>query len=255
MGPNGRRYRVTFILLSSSLTTGPLLAQAPVLELDHVYIVIQPPASPAAEALRRAGLTVDTTVNRHEGQGTASIAAFFDNAYLELLWIDPGIPVDSAHRVDFDDFTRAARWPTSGASPFGVGLHFLTGASADLPVPARPLPAPHLGPTAFYLLLRQPQESLAADLFIMPAPAAVPSWISRYRDRRPDLFTHPSGARRVTRVVLHGSQANRPRAADLALEPVTFEPADTPYIMVEFDAGIQGRVWDLRPALPLVLHR
>jgi hypothetical protein len=26
-------------------------------------------------------------------------------------------------------------------------------------------------------------------------------------------------------------------------------------MLVELDAGRQGRVWDLRPALPLVLHR
>jgi hypothetical protein len=255
IAPAGKRSRLAVILLAASLAPGLVLAQAPVLELDHAYIVVEPPVSRATEALRRAGLTVDTGITHHDGQGTASLAVFFDNAYLELLWVDPGTPVDSAHLGDLADFNRAARWRTSGASPFGIGLHFLAGTSADLPIRARQAPAPHLGPAAFYLLLRQPQDSLEADIFIMPASAAVPAWISRYRGRRPDLFAHALGASRITRVVLYGPPTNRPRAADLTVQRVTFEVAETQYMLVELDAGRQGRVWDLRPALPLVLHR
>jgi hypothetical protein len=247
--------RLAVGILSLSVSTSSAPAQTPVLELDHVYIVVQPPVSQAAEALRRAGLTLDTTVNRHPGQGTASIAVFFENAYLELLWIDPQVPVDTDHASDFADFTRAANWRTSGASPFGLGLHFVNGTAADLPLPSRRLPAPHLGPTAFYLLLRLPQESLATALFIMPVPAAVPSWISRFQGRRPDLFAHAMGAHRITGVVVHGSPANRPQAADLGVKPVTFEVADKPYVVVEFDGGVQSRMWDLRPAVPIILRR
>jgi hypothetical protein len=234
----------------------PLLpAQVPVLELDHLYIVVQPPASLAAGALRLAGVTVDTTIERHTGQGTASIAAFFENAYLELLWVDSATSADSVHHDDLIDFARAANWRTTGASPFGLGLHFVTDPPVELPFPVRRDPAPHLGPNIFYLLLRQPQESLAVDVFIMPASGAVTAWLGRYRKRRPDLFTHPLGARRISRILLYGAPANRPRAADLVSGPVGFASAGTQYVVVEFDDSPQGRVWDLRPTLPLVLRR
>ncbi len=183
------------------------------------------------------------------------MAAFFANAYLELLWVDSATAVDSAHADDLKDFSRAASWRSTGASPFGLGLHFLTGTPTDLPFPVRRDPAPHLGPTSAYLLLRQPAESLAADLFIMPGPAAVTEWLRRYRSRRPDLFTHALGAGQITRVLIYGSPANRPRAADVVSSSITFEPAGTQYMVVEFDGGLQGRAWDLRPALPLVLRR
>ena len=46
--------------------------QTPVLELDHVYIVVSPGAHPELQALRRVGLVLDSSVNRHDGEGPAS---------------------------------------------------------------------------------------------------------------------------------------------------------------------------------------
>ena len=220
-------------------------AQAPVLELDHVYIVVEPGAAAAVQALRQAGLVVDSSVRRHPGEGTASVAAFFDNAYLELLWVDSSVTVDSLHRQDWVAFTRAETWRRSGASPFGLGLHFLSGTAADLQVPMRLDSA--------YVLLRQPAESLAADLFVMPARSAVPAWVDRFKSRRPDLFAHPLGVRRVTRATVRGPPPHRPHAAALAPRLISFEDATTPQLVLEFDEGRQHRTIDLRPVLPLVL--
>jgi len=232
-----------------------LRAQRPVLELDHFYIVVPAPASRATDALRRAGIVVDTGTAHHNGRGTASVAAFFENAYLELLWVDSTIAVDSANLSDLADYRRAASWRDSGASPFGIGLHFLAGRASEISIPTRRDPAPHLGPDIFYLVLRQPEESQAADVFVMPDTAAVTQWLTRFRGRRPNLFAHPLGARRITRVILHGAPANRPRAMDLDLRSLGFETASTQYAIVELDGAPQGREWDLRPALPLVLRR
>ncbi len=230
-------------------------AQGTSLELDHFYLVVRPPVFGAVNALRRAGFTIDTTVNHHTGQGTASIAAFLENAYLELLWVDSATSVDSDHVADVADFRRAASWRTSGASPFGVGLHFLDGKAIDLPIPGRREAAPHLGPNVFYLLLRAPAESLAADIFVMPPAVAVTEWLERFRGRRAELFAHPGGFRRITRVIIRGAPANRPRAMDLDPRLITFESAATQYAVVEFDGGTQQREWDLRPVLPLILRR
>lgn len=231
------------------------LAQSPALELDHIYIMVPPRGTREVDALRSAGLVVDTTISRHGGQGTASMAAFFDNAYLELLWVDSATVVDAAHRSELADFRRAADWRDSGASPFGLGVHFLAGTEADLPIRARRDPAPHLGPNVFYLLLRDPEETSATDIFVVPPTAAVTEWLNRYRGRRPELFAHPLGVHRITRVLLHGSPANRPRAMDLDVRPMGFEATPSQYLTVEFDGGVQGRQWDLRPVLPLVLRR
>jgi len=253
--PPVRAAAIAALLLASSSLPPRLAAQAPVLELDHFYIVVPPGAVRAAQALRHAGLVIDTSVARHESEGTASLAAFFDNTYLELLWVDSSVSVDSAHRDDLADFQRAAAWRESGASPVGVGLHFLSGSVGDLGLPVRIDSAPDIGPGTYYVLLRQPAESLAADLFIMPSELAVTDWLPRFRRRRQDLFAHPMGSQRITRILIHGPPAHRPRAADLDLRLIHFEPAASAYVVVEFDGGQQGQVWDFRPELPLVLRR
>ena len=247
--------RCSVLLVGATVRPGTLPAQAPVLELDHVYIVVPPGAAQAVQALRKAGVFIDTATNRHDGEGTTSMAAFFQNTYLELLWVDSTLTVDSAHQTDAADFRRAAAWRDTGASPFGLGLHFRTGTLADLRLPVTLDPVAGSDPPAFYILLRQPPESLATDLFVMPQERAVTSWIEAYRTRRPDLFAHPSGVQRVTRIVIQGPLAQRPRAMDLDLRPIRFEVASEPLLLIDFDGGQGTQIWDLRPALPVVLRR
>ena len=247
----------TIHLLRPGLAVLPVLltGQPPVLELDHVYIVVPPGAVEAVGTLRRIGMMVDTGTTRHEGEGTASVAVFFENAYLELLWVDSSVVVDAAHVVDAADFRRAAAWRETGASPFGIGLHLVSGDASILEAAGRLDPIPGAEPPASYVLLRQPGESLAPDVFVMPAARAVTVWLSRYRTRHPERFMHRFGGRKITRVLVRGPPAQRPHAADLTLRGVRFREADTPLLVVEFDGGTGGESWDLRPALPLVLRR
>ena len=242
------------VLLAISGASPPAwAAQAPVMELDHAYILVPPGGAAAIHALLQIGIVVDTEPERHDGEGTTSIAAFFENAYLELMWVDSTVAVDSAHQVDMAGFRRGTAWSQTGASPFGIGLHFLSGSPSDLEIPFQLDAVPGDGTRGYYVLLRQPVESLAPDVFVMPPEGAVTSWIDRYRGRRPDLFAHPAGPRRITRVVVKGSAEQHPLAASLDLRLVTFEDAKNPTLFVEFDGGRRGKTWDLRPSLPLVL--
>jgi hypothetical protein len=248
--------RTLTIAALCAICGGPLSATAAhqaVLELDHVYVVVPAGAVAALQALRQAGLVIDSSVSRHTGQGTASVAAFFENAYLELLWVDSAVAVDSLHRQDWADFTRAQAWRQSGASPFGVGLHFLSGTASDLKIPMRRDAAGWLRPGTYYVLLRQPAESLAADLFIVPGYSAITAWVERHRSRRPDLFAHPLGVRRVTRAVVRGPGPHRPRAAALGPRLISFEDASSPHLVLEFDGGQHHQTLDLRSVLPLVI--
>src|SRR5436305_8641465 len=55
------------------------------IELDHVFVMCARGA-PEGDALVRAGLR-EGTANAHPGQGTANRRFFFENAYLELVWV------------------------------------------------------------------------------------------------------------------------------------------------------------------------
>lgn len=103
-----RRLSLLGALLLLSATSPALAAQDVRLELDHAYVLVPPGGADAVKALERAGIVIDTEAVRHEGEGTTSIAAFFENGYLELMWVDSGVAVDSAHQLDMAEFRRAS---------------------------------------------------------------------------------------------------------------------------------------------------
>ena len=104
-------------------------------EIDHVYVCCSVGA-PEAEAVRGLGLR-EGSPNSHPGQGTACRRFFFDNAYLELLWINDRQEAQSeAVRP-----TRLwERWCHRGetACPFGIVLR-ATGDSVASERPNRRL--------------------------------------------------------------------------------------------------------------------
>ena len=83
-------------------------AQTPPVELDHVFVVVEPGGVDEIAALWWAGLIVDERVARHAGQGTASVAVIFENAYLELIWPDSGVSVAPEHAGAVGWFRAAA---------------------------------------------------------------------------------------------------------------------------------------------------
>src|SRR6266487_344875 len=124
----------TFIFLTGLLAvTSMRMTAAAELEFDHVWIVVSRDA-PERAALDRAGLKISPDVNRHDGQGTASITAEFLNTYIELLWPDPTVPVSPGAERGVEKFKNRMNWPTSGWCPIGIGLHRV-GPNTTLPFP------------------------------------------------------------------------------------------------------------------------
>jgi hypothetical protein len=231
-------------------------AQTPRVELDHAFIVVAPGAKAEIAALRAAGFILASEPRRHEGQGTASVAAYFENAYLELIWVDATVTVTSEHSNTVAWFRAAASWRTNGHSPFGLGLRRVAGDTSALPVPVERETAAWLEPGTAYELLHQASDSLAADLFVVPALTAVPKWIGRARQREPELWQHLGGGREITLVRVHGLPQHHPAALDL-LRPgrVETEGASWPLLELQLDSGVRGERVDLRPTLPLVIVR
>jgi len=230
--------------------------QGTLVELDHVFVVVSPGGKAEIATLRSAGLTLDTELSKHPGQGTASISALFENAYLELIWVDSTVRVDRELASINAWFQRAAAWRITGASPFGLGLRRLPGATADLPVPVTRQSAPWLKPGTAYELLHQKADSLAADFFVLPNDRTVPSWIGWVRERTPAQLKHSSGDRALTRVRVHGPTPHQPTAfARLRPSPVEFVSSSDVFLELYMNGGKRGQRIDLRPTLPIVLVR
>ncbi len=89
------------------------------LELDHIFLFVRPGGREAG-ALARAGLR-EAYRRRHPGQGTANVCYAFDNAYLELVWVEDWDEITSP-AVARTKLAERAEWQSYRASPFGIAV-------------------------------------------------------------------------------------------------------------------------------------
>ncbi len=164
------------------------------LEIDHVFIAVQPEA-PEAEILRDFGLTVGTGLT-HAGQGTRNVRFFFENAYLELLWVHDSAEVQSSV-VRRTGLWERCRWRETRACPFGIALRAV-GDTGALPFPTWQYAPPYLPPESPILIAANSSETAEPLVFIVPGgqrPADYPE------DRRQPL-AHERRVRELTAVAL-----------------------------------------------------
>ncbi len=139
--------------------------------IDHAFVFVAPGA-PEASALESLGLR-ESFRRHHPGQGTANLCFCFDNAYLELLWLEDAAEADSC-ALNRSAWAARAAWRDGGASPFGLALRS-DDPEAILPVPAWNYAAPFL-----------------------PAGQVIPVALASDDPRQPLLFRSPGGARPCT---------------------------------------------------------
>lgn len=218
------------------------------LEVDHV-IVCCAPGAPEAEALVAAGL-IEGSSNVHAGQGSANRRFFFENAYLELLWIDDPA---QAKREPVRRTRLWERWLRRDASacPFGIAFRPSDPAAETLP----PFPT-----WAYHAPYLPAQVSIGIAL---ATPLAEPEFLYLTFATRPDAkrrepIEHPAGLRRLTGVgVGLPSSGVRSYAAKAVAELGLVSWFDAPAYAIEltFDDGADERSIDLRPTLPLIVRR
>jgi hypothetical protein len=214
------------------------------LRIDHVFILCAEGA-PEADALLAAGLQEGSS-NTHPGQGTANRRFFFENLYLELLWVSDA---EEAQREPAARTRLWERWSKRGQGACPFGLVF---AGAD--------GSPSVEPPFSTWSYHPPYSEVAIDIG-RETPLSEPELFYFRFPRRPDALrgeptSHALPLKTLTAlsVGIPGSAARSEtaRAAE-ATGLVEFPPADDYVMTLAFDGGAHRRTKDLRPNLPLVL--
>ncbi|WP_053006094.1 VOC family protein [Kiloniella spongiae] len=94
------------------------------LEIDHLFVFVAPPKegdTPAEAILLQEAGFVESYRRNHPGQGTTNICYCFDNAYLELLWVNDIADITSPVTRGTKLFERS-QWQETNTSPFGIAL-------------------------------------------------------------------------------------------------------------------------------------
>jgi hypothetical protein len=241
------------IALEQSATTSPSMSSA---EFDHVWIVVTRDA-PERAALEKAGLKISPDVNRHDGQGTASITADFQNSYIELIWPDPTVSVAPGAERGVEKFKNRMNWRTSGWCPIGIGLHRVGGAT-PFPFPTWTI-APDWMPkgTAIEILTAR-DDTKSPSFFIEPDVLAVKEKGNTGKnDSKVGASQHRIGVQRITKIQLVRPKGYQPVTAFVYLEKAGIlqsSQGNEWAVEITFDGGQKSQTKDLRPDLPLVIH-
>lgn len=244
----------------ASLAAGPVFAaEAPPLRLSHAWIVVGTGAKERT-VLEKAGFRIAPTINRHDGQGTASVTVELLNGFLELLYPDPTVPVSPASKAGAEKFRLKAAWRETGYSPIGVVFDRTPATPGKLPFPTWRITADWMDKGTFIEMMTPKETPRAVSLSISSHAESTREKENEALARDPvkgAVFLHANGARRLTamRIVAPGEDRFPPAASYLAGHGlVKFETGKEWLLDVTLDDGLQGVSRDLRPDLPLVIH-
>jgi len=181
--------------------------------------------------------------NTHPGQGTACRRVFFENGYLELIWLEDR---DEASSPLIEGTGLALRTGgQEGASRVGVCLRPPEGPEGSPPVATWPYRPPYLPAGMAISMATNSSCHHEPLLFFLPIGAGGT------RPRQPD---HPNGARAITRIVITLPGA-RPASAELAWLAgsgcVQVDRGGPESLSVELDGGSQGKRLDVSTLAPL----
>jgi len=152
------------------------------LHLHHIFVCTSAGA-PEAEALLDAGL-VEGSPNTHQGQGTANRRFFFENGFLELLWVHDEQEAQSALTAPTNLWER---WAECGrtANPFGLCFSSIQGVDPILPFDSWAYRPPYLS---------EGRCILFADKMPLSEPEVfVLSWPQGQLSPKAEPTSHPLG--------------------------------------------------------------
>lgn len=239
--------------------TTAVTGNSPPLVLSHAWIVVTTGA-PQRTVLEKAGFRIAPNVNRHDGQGTASVTVEFLNGFLELMYPDPTVPVSSALKVGAEKFRMKSEWRQTGYSPIGIVFDRTSATPEKFPFATWKISAEWMDKGTFIEMLTPREMPKAVSL-------SISSHAESTRERENEIlardavkgamFLHPNGARRLTkfRVIAPNAESLPPSASYLAGHGlITFEIGKQWLLDVTLDEGKQGIQKNLEPELPLVIR-
>jgi hypothetical protein len=223
--------------------------QPSTLEPDHLFVCT---SVGAPQAVRLSGLgLIEGAPNEHPGQGTACRRFFFNNFYVELLWVS-----DTAEaRSEATRRTRLwERWSgrNSGACPFGLCFRLAQGEHGEPPFANREYRPAYLA-DPLCIQIATNVDALVEPMLCHLSFARRPD---SYSEARRQPLDHPAGLREVTRVELAtpATKASPELKAIVKANLVQWRTGPDYHIQLGFDGETLGRNVDCRPALPLSLH-
>ena len=211
------------------------------LELDHVFILVEPGAR-VADHLLELGFQ-EGPRNTHPGQGTANRRFYFANGMLEFIWLQDADEARTGPGRDLR-FPERAKDPT--ASPFGaIFVPRNDPINQEMPFPGWHYQPDYFPPPKGFHVGANSKNLMEPLCFYFPFHAPGVS--------RPQPQKNPQ---MITEVIISTASMDTQGVLELAsqCDRLSIKSASEHLMEITLDSHALGRTKDFRPAMPLILH-
>ncbi|MBG1263341.1 VOC family protein [Nostoc commune] len=225
------------------------------LEVDHIFICIED--APKVEFFEQAGLIFASPAVQQVERGTASQILFFENFYLEFIWIEDEVAAEIYAVRTGIDFLARSHWRQTQISPFGIALHQQSRATSSLQEDE----FRRSQPQKTELLLSFSSDNLVTQTeplcFVIPDAIALPTLLKNLPNFQKQFVSHPLRLRKMTGIevsVTHTYPVTQPLSLLVEDGVVEVEQGTSPCLQLTFDNYMQRNILDARAiGIPLVL--
>ncbi|PWC09239.1 glyoxalase-like domain protein [Brenneria roseae subsp. americana] len=216
------------------------------MEIDHIFICSEHNA-PIADVLVENGI-LEGTHNIHPGQGTANRRFFFNNVFLEFIYLEEPSYQHKRTSPELDIIQRLTD-QKKFYSPFGVGCR-PTRQGESVPFPHWQYQPSYL-PAGYSIDvgIAIPNEPLWFFLDFSGRPDQV-------EDEKRQPLNHPCGIRELTGIQLSipkGNPLSLSADAVKKIDGVEINQGEIHNLTLTFDSGEQNKKITFSPEMPLTI--
>lgn len=229
-----------------------LLINETLLQIDHIFICLK--TAPDKQFLQDLGLICGDNVTYHRQQGTASTIIFFENSYIEFIWVEDETMAEIYAMHSGIDFIARSYSLEKTASPFGVALH----QKPDIIQYRNSLKINDKTSEQFINFANSNLVAQAEPLcFMIPESISFSNIFNPQFEAHQKLINHPLGIRKLTNTKIamrkRGNLTNPISMLDRD-GIIEIEQDSSPLLELTFDHSSRGENIDLRVIdIPIVL--
>lgn len=238
------------------------------LQIDHFNIWVKNPKR-AKKQLTDIGFTSvpDSLSQIHEGQGTTGRYFYFLNGYLELIFVYNQTELEkNVEKNKGLDFLERANFKKNGASPFSIALKLNNYNTEKIPFEKIRYHQNWMEKNANIYSAKNSKTHLKEPSIFVVYPEIESDRFESLSDLKNipdqyafarDFYRHPNGAQKVTKIIITSTDLDLKTKTVTAVNRInntTIKNGKEHLMELYFDNNIQGKSFDLRPELPLIIN-
>jgi hypothetical protein len=238
------------------------------LDVDHLNIWVENPETTKQKLIEIGFTSVPDSLSQvHKGQGTAGKYFNFLNGYLELIFIYDQIELEENNKKNKElDFTKRANFEENGALPFSIALRVKDYDVEKIPFEKVIYHQDWMEEGANIFSAKNSKTHLKEPSIFVVYPEIESEKFETLSDLNtiPDeyafareFYKHPNGAKKVTDIIIISTDLDLTTETIKAINRIpnlTVKNGTEHLMELYFDNHIQGKSFDLRPELPLIVY-